>query len=107
MAILQATEMRYGYPTVLIHLVRVAGRYSCFSGESKLSNAIGVHLLGVRAVERIWRDFLLRFRSRLILLFDFSLRLFDLYNRVLTRPWVRLSLFTHLIPHLSILCRRG
>jgi hypothetical protein len=106
MAVLQPTEMRDRDPAVLVDLVRIAGRYSSLSGKRKFSNAVGVHLLGVRAVERIWRDFLFRFGG-LFSFFNFWFSWWlNFYNGVLTNSGIGVSLFACLIPHLSIVCGR-
>ena len=46
-AVLEATEVRDGDPTILVHLVGVARGDPSLSGEGKLGDAVGVHLLWV------------------------------------------------------------
>lgn len=46
-AVLQATEVGNGDPSILINLVRVARGKACFSSECEFCNAISKHLLGI------------------------------------------------------------
>lgn len=56
MAVLKSAEVRHCYPSILVLLLRVAWRETRFSGKCKFSDTVGVHLLGVRAVERVLGD---------------------------------------------------
>lgn len=53
MAILQATEVWHSDPRILILFVGIGRRLTGFSGKCKFSDAVGVHLLGVRRVVRM------------------------------------------------------
>jgi len=51
--VLEATEVRHGDPRILVLLVWVGRRLSCFSSEGKLCYAVGVHLSRVGRVVRV------------------------------------------------------
>ena len=51
--VLEATEVRHSDPRILVLLVWVGRRLSCFSSEGKLCYAVGVHLSRIGRVVRV------------------------------------------------------
>jgi len=51
--VLEATEVRHSDPRILVLLVWVGRRLSCFSSEGKLSDTVGVHLSRIGRVIRV------------------------------------------------------
>ena len=83
-AVFETTEMRYGYPCVLICLVWIWWWHSCFSCKGELGYAVCIHLLRVSSVVRV---FLLDLILKLLLLL--SCRLFWLSLAWRFRSWLR------------------
>ena len=93
MWVFEAAEVRHRDPHILVHLVRVAWRNTCFCSESELRNGVGVHLLGVgRVVAQrdqvswVYRLFLL-FGSLFGVLGWWGGWLFGLERRLLNFGW--------------------